>query len=143
MPTLLLEIGCEELPAGACREAGEQLPVIAERELGLAPDNVFVGPRRLALLFEDVPERTPDEWIKGPPEQLADKAAAGFAKNFEADHLERGLHLVASAVRRDPENPLASLKTTSRADYVFARLEARRAGADDAAIGFLAEGSPH
>src|SRR5439155_21999641 len=49
-----------------------------------------------------------------------------------ADHLERGLHLVASAVRRDPENPLASLKTTSRADYVFARLEARRAGADDA-----------
>jgi branched-subunit amino acid aminotransferase/4-amino-4-deoxychorismate lyase len=49
-----------------------------------------------------------------------------------ADHLERGLHLVASAVRRDPESPLASLKTISRADYVYARLEARRAGADDA-----------
>src|SRR6185295_6300606 len=49
-----------------------------------------------------------------------------------ADHLERGLHLVASSVRWDPENPLASLKTTSRADYVFARIEARRAGADDA-----------
>jgi branched-chain amino acid aminotransferase len=49
-----------------------------------------------------------------------------------ADHLERGLHLVVSAVRRDPENPLAALKTTSRADYVYTRLEARRAGADDA-----------
>ncbi len=49
-----------------------------------------------------------------------------------ADHLARGLHLVASAVRRDPENPLAALKTTSRADYVYARVEARRAGADDA-----------
>lgn len=49
-----------------------------------------------------------------------------------ADHLERGLHLAVSAVRRDPENPLAALKTTSRADYVYARLEARRAGADDA-----------
>jgi branched-chain amino acid aminotransferase len=49
-----------------------------------------------------------------------------------ADHLERGLHLVASSVRRDPASPLASLKTTSRADYVYARLEARRAGADDA-----------
>lgn len=49
-----------------------------------------------------------------------------------ADHLERGLRLVASAVRRDPANPLAMLKTTSRADYVYARLEARRAGADDA-----------
>jgi branched-chain amino acid aminotransferase len=49
-----------------------------------------------------------------------------------ADHLERGLHLVASRVRRDPESPLAALKTTSRADYVFARLEAKHAGADDA-----------
>ena len=49
-----------------------------------------------------------------------------------ADHLERGLHLVASSVRRDPRNPLATLKTTSRAEYVYARLEARRAGADDA-----------
>jgi branched-chain amino acid aminotransferase len=48
-----------------------------------------------------------------------------------AGHLERGLHLVASSVRRDPENPLAALKTTSRADYVYARLEAHRAGADD------------
>jgi branched-chain amino acid aminotransferase len=35
-------------------------------------------------------------------------------------------------VRRDPQNPLAMLKTTSRADYVYARLEARRAGAADA-----------
>ncbi len=49
-----------------------------------------------------------------------------------ADHLERGLHLAVSSVRRDPENPLSALKTTSRADYVYARLEARRAGADDA-----------
>lgn len=47
-------------------------------------------------------------------------------------HLRDGLHLVASAIRRDPENPLAALKTTSRADFVLARLEARRAGADDA-----------
>jgi branched-chain amino acid aminotransferase len=61
------------------------------------------------------------------------------------DHLERGLHLVASAVRRDPASPLAALKTTSRADYVFARLEARRAGADDALFltidGHLSEGT--
>jgi branched-chain amino acid aminotransferase len=49
-----------------------------------------------------------------------------------ADHLERGLHLVVSSVRRDPANPLVGLKTTSRADYVYARLEARRRGGDDA-----------
>jgi len=62
-----------------------------------------------------------------------------------ADHLERGLHLVASAIRRDPSNPIATLKTTSRADYVYARLEARRAGADDALFlttdGHLSEGT--
>ena len=49
-----------------------------------------------------------------------------------AGHLERGIAVVASAIRRDPQNPIVTLKTTSRADYVFARLEARRAGADDA-----------
>lgn len=58
-------------------------------------------------------------------------------------HLEAGLRLVASAIRRDPESPLAALKTTSRADYVHARLEARRAGADDALFltvdGYLSE----
>lgn len=58
-------------------------------------------------------------------------------------HLEVGLHLVASAVRRDPESPLSALKTTSRADYVYARMEARAAGADDALFltidGYLSE----
>ncbi|HEX3428759.1 MAG TPA: aminotransferase class IV [Candidatus Limnocylindrales bacterium] len=58
-------------------------------------------------------------------------------------HLEVGLHLVASSVRRDPENPLSALKTTSRADYVYARVEARAAGADDAVFltidGYLSE----
>ena len=62
-----------------------------------------------------------------------------------AGHLERGLRLVTSAVRRDPSSPLATLKTTSRADYVVARLEARRAGADDALFltidGHLSEGT--
>jgi branched-chain amino acid aminotransferase len=60
-----------------------------------------------------------------------------------AGHLEVGLRLVASAVRRDPESPLSALKTTSRADYVFARREARAAGADDALFltidGYLSE----
>jgi tetrameric-type glycyl-tRNA synthetase beta subunit len=53
--------------------------VLVERELGARPETVFIGPRRLAVLL-DVDERTPDEWIKGPPEHLAEQAAAGFAK---------------------------------------------------------------
>ena len=85
MATLLLEIGCEELPAGACREAEAQLPILVERELAARPDRVLVGPRRIAALLHDVAERTPDEWVKGPPEDLADKAAAGFAKRHGID----------------------------------------------------------
>jgi glycyl-tRNA synthetase beta chain len=80
MASLLLEIGCEELPAGACREAEAQLPALAERELGALPNHVLVGPRRLSLLFDDIPEQTADEWVKGPPVELREKAATGFAK---------------------------------------------------------------
>jgi glycyl-tRNA synthetase beta chain len=80
MATLLFEIGCEELPASACREAAEQLPRLLQRELGVEPTRLFISPRRLALVVENLPERTPDEWVKGPPEHLRDKAAAGFAR---------------------------------------------------------------
>ncbi len=46
--------------------------------------------------------------------------------------LASGLRAIPSAVRRDPLSPLAGIKSTSRADYVYAKLEAARAGADDA-----------
>ena len=46
--------------------------------------------------------------------------------------LKRGVRAIPSAVRRDPESPLTGIKATSRADYVYARLEAARARADDA-----------
>jgi branched-chain amino acid aminotransferase len=49
-----------------------------------------------------------------------------------AELLERGVRAVTSTIRRDPASPLSGVKTTSRADYVHARLEAARAGADDA-----------
>jgi glycyl-tRNA synthetase beta chain len=80
MPSLLLEIGVEELPAAACREAEAQLPALARAHIGTAPSQLFVGPRRLAFLIDDLPERTADEWVKGPPEDLRERAAAGFAK---------------------------------------------------------------
>jgi glycyl-tRNA synthetase beta chain len=80
MPSLLLEIGCEELPATACGEAAAQLPELARAHVGEAPSQLYIGPRRLAFLIDDLPERTADEWIKGPPEKLRDQAAAGFAK---------------------------------------------------------------
>jgi glycyl-tRNA synthetase beta chain len=76
LPSLLFEIGCEELPASACVEAEDQLRAELAK---LGEGEVFAGPRRLALLVHDLPEREPDEWVKGPPEHLRDKAAAGFA----------------------------------------------------------------
>ncbi|MDQ3865570.1 MAG: glycine--tRNA ligase subunit beta, partial [Actinomycetota bacterium] len=90
MRTLLFEIGCEELPASACELAAAQLPELVRRHIASdgAP-HVFVGPRRLAFLVHDVPEREPDrvERRRGPSEQLAfgddghpTRAAEGFAR---------------------------------------------------------------
>ncbi len=98
MPTLLLEIGCEELPASACREASRQLPELSEKHLGVPPAHVLVGPRRLAVLVEGLPETTPDEVRRGPSETIAfdergepTKAAEGFARGagLAAADLER------------------------------------------------------
>ena len=75
MPSLLLEIGAEELPAAACYEAEAQLPELVRAHLGVAPSELFIGPRRIAFLAEDVPGRTADEWVKGPPEDLRERAA--------------------------------------------------------------------
>jgi branched-chain amino acid aminotransferase len=49
-----------------------------------------------------------------------------------AEHILRdGERLITSSVRRVADSPIAAIKSTSRAELVFARLEAGRAGADD------------
>jgi glycyl-tRNA synthetase beta chain len=80
LPSLLFEIGCEELPASACREAEEQLRERWLPALGGVEGRVLAGPRRLAIHVPDLPERSADEWIKGPPEHLREKAGEGFAR---------------------------------------------------------------
>jgi glycyl-tRNA synthetase beta chain len=80
LSSLLLEIGCEELPASACREAEQQLEERWLPSLGGESGRVLVGPRRLAVHVTNLPERSPDQWVKGPPEHLREKAAAGFAR---------------------------------------------------------------
>ncbi len=81
MRRLLFEIGVEELPAAACIEAALQLPSLSLEHLGVKPTELFIGPRRLAFPAQ-VPDQTEDEWVKGPPENLRDRAAAGFAKRY-------------------------------------------------------------
>ena len=98
MPSLLLEIGCEELPAGACREAEAQLPALCRAHLGAEPSKVFVGPRRLALIVDEIPERADEEVRRGPAERIAfdeqgraTQAAEGFARGagVAVEELER------------------------------------------------------
>lgn len=92
MPDLLLEIGVEELPASACREALAQLPELCRKHIGTEPTRVLVGPRRLALIVESLPERTADSWVKGPPATMNEKAIEGFARKHgrsPADLVER------------------------------------------------------
>ena len=93
MPTLLYEIGCEELPSAAVYEAGRQLPDLVAEHLGVEPSELFLGPRRLAVLVRDLPAETPEEWVQGPPLKVGEKAAEGFARKLgiaREDLVERG-----------------------------------------------------
>jgi glycyl-tRNA synthetase beta chain len=84
---LLLEIGCEEIPARVLSTVLADLPRLAEEDLRSA--NVKHGavsalgaPRRIALLVRDVLDRQPDvdETIVGPVVSAGDKARTGFAR---------------------------------------------------------------
>jgi glycyl-tRNA synthetase beta chain len=90
LPSLLLEIGCEELPASACREAERQLVERWLPTLGGERGAVLAAPRRLALHVTELPARSPDQWVQGPPEHLREKAAEGFARKqgVSVDELE-------------------------------------------------------
>ena len=77
MPSLLLEIGCEELPPASVYEAGLRSLSPCSSTSEPSPDEVFLGPRRLAVL-RSLPAET-EEWVQGPPLKV-EKAAEGFAR---------------------------------------------------------------
>jgi len=97
---LVLEIGCEELPAswlpGLTNQIGDVL-VAQLRERRLAPEappETFSTPRRLTVRIDRVPERQTDfeELVNGPPVSAAFKpdgsptpAAVGFASKQGVD----------------------------------------------------------
>src|SRR5256885_6237862 len=57
----ILARGGEELPAAACYEAEAQLPELVRAHLGVEPTKLYVGPRRLAVRVDDLPQRTRSE----------------------------------------------------------------------------------
>ncbi len=110
MPSFLLEVGTEELPASFVDEALSQWRSRIPKqlaELNLASESIqFYGtPRRLAIVIQGLPAQQPDqnEEVKGPPTQAAfkdgkpTKAAEGFAQkqgvsidSFEIRPTEKG-----------------------------------------------------
>lgn len=99
MPDLLLEIGCEEIPArmidAASQELRERVQKLLERER-LSPQREigsFDSPRRLAVLAPGIPQTQPDvtEQVNGPSVAAAFKdgqptqAAYSFAKKAGVD----------------------------------------------------------
>jgi glycyl-tRNA synthetase beta chain len=116
---LLLEIGCEEIPAAFLARALAELPGLAARRLdgarlGYEALRAIGTPRRIALEVRGVADRQPDlsERVVGPPVGAAfaadgtpTKAAIGFARKNGVDPsaLERaavdgkkGLYVVAT-----------------------------------------------
>jgi glycyl-tRNA synthetase beta chain len=109
--TLLFEIGCEELPAAFCRWAEAEVRDRHGPAFGGSEVRALVGPRRIAMLVEDVhPEERGDE-RRGPAESVAftdgkpTKAAEGFARGLgiSVDELERREGYIWG---REPATPL-------------------------------------
>ncbi len=110
MPSFLLEVGTEELPAGATAPAAGQLKtaLLARLEAERLPTpeggvRTFATPRRLTVLVHDLPERQPDTAVeaRGPqvraafgPDGSPTPAAQGFAR-------KQGVPVEALAVEGD------------------------------------------
>lgn len=94
MPDLLIEIGCEELPARfidqTLSELGDKVTALLDKErIAYNKYALYTTPRRLAILVESVAEKQEDldENVRGPSLQIArtkdgewSPAALGFAK---------------------------------------------------------------
>ena len=131
MPDLLLEVGCEELPSGACREIVEQAPALAAAaiaaiglgEAGAVSVSVSVAPRRFAILAAGLPDEleATSRTVRGPAAAAAfdadgapTKAGQGFARGqgVAVEDLvvrDDGGREFVFAERREEGRPLAEL----------------------------------
>ena len=96
MPEFLLELLSEEIPARMQVRAAEDLKRLFGERLAAAgleftSADAYVTPRRLVLVVEGMPERTPDlkEEKKGPRVGSPDQAVQGFLKSVGLDSLDK------------------------------------------------------
>ena len=136
MSTLLVEIGCEELPYKVCESVIRQLegdgeaPGLARRlldearlaEPGAPAPVVLVSPRRIAVLAHDVPDRqtarTDD--FRGPKAEVAFDADGGLTKAGQGFARSKGAE--PGDVRREVQDGT---------EFAVVRVEAPRAFAAD------------
>ena len=97
MTDLLIEIGCEDLPAASVEPMANHLgkslfDALKKAELCSTPPRIYATPRRIAAIWSDVTEQQPDQHVerKGPAVAAAyvdgepSKALAGFLKSANA-----------------------------------------------------------
>jgi len=97
MADLLIEIGCEDLPAASVEPLANHLgtamfDVLSSAKLCSTSPRIFATPRRIAAIWPDVKEQQPDQHVerKGPAVAAAyvdgepSKALAGFLKSANA-----------------------------------------------------------
>lgn len=143
MSTLLIEIGCEELPYKVCESVIRQLegdgetPGLARRlleearlaEPGAPAPTVLVSPRRIAVLASDVPDeqtaRTDD--FRGPKAEVAFDADGGLTKAGQGFARSKGAQ--PEDVRREVQDGT---------EFAVVRVEAPRAPAADVLPGLVA-----
>jgi glycyl-tRNA synthetase beta chain len=133
----LLEIGCEEIPAGFVGPAlwnGSQLLSESLRKARLSFDriDIYGTPRRLAFLVRRLAENqdSTEETVLGPPKSVAfdargemGKAALGFAKSQGVDpaalrlfSTEKGEYL--GVVKREAARPTVEILPKVAADFI-------------------------
>ena len=107
MPELLLELFSEEIPARMQNRAAQDLKTLVcdrltKQGLSIGPAMSFVTPRRLALVVEDVSDRSPDlsEERRGPRVGAPDKAIEGFVRASGLSSIEDA-SVVADAKKGD------------------------------------------
>jgi len=135
MSTLLVEIGCEELPYKVCESVLRQLEgagdapglartLLADERL-LGPDatvRALVSPRRIAVLVEGVPERqtAKTDDYRGPKAEIAYDAAGGLTKAGLGFARSRGAQ--PEDVRRE---------VVDGTEFAVVRVESERRSADE------------
>ncbi len=96
MPELLLELLSEEIPARMQARAADDLKRLVtgglkKAGLSFARAQAYATPRRLALVVDGIPEKSPDfnEERKGPRVGAPEQAIQGFLKSFGRTSLDQ------------------------------------------------------